>query len=97
MARPFFATLVAPLPTATDEATPACCRASRLVCEIDHTSVVSPPADSPPISIHELAIFRHRLTVSARLIASGRHAPGERKLRQAVGGSIETQRLVVCG
>ena len=53
--------------------------------EIENTSVVSPPADSPPISIDELAIFRHRLTVSARLIASGRHAPGERKLRQAVG------------
>jgi DNA-binding NtrC family response regulator/tetratricopeptide (TPR) repeat protein len=53
--------------------------------EIDNTPVVSPPADSPPISIDELAIFRHRLTVSARLIASGRHAPGERKLRQAVG------------
>jgi DNA-binding NtrC family response regulator/tetratricopeptide (TPR) repeat protein len=41
--------------------------------------------ESPPISIDELAIFRHRLTASARMIASGRHAPGERKLRQAIG------------
>jgi transcriptional regulator with GAF, ATPase, and Fis domain/tetratricopeptide (TPR) repeat protein len=53
--------------------------------EVDKGPTAAPRGDSPPIPIDELAIFRHRLTASARLIASGRHAPGERKLRQAIG------------
>jgi DNA-binding NtrC family response regulator/tetratricopeptide (TPR) repeat protein len=53
--------------------------------EIDPEPAAPPRDDSPPSSADEMAIFRHRLAASARLIESGRHAPGERKLRQAIG------------